>query len=64
MHYSRNARANSDALTKHTSALDVKVDVTEKQTKLDQDSSHPHVNLSWRQLLGYYLKLSKIRLTG
>ena len=64
MQYSKEARISSDALTKHSAGLNIGLDVGPKQSEVVQEQSDASTQLSWKQKLGYYLRLSKIRLTG
>ena len=62
--YSKEARISSDALTKHSPGLNIGLDVGLKKSEAVQDQNDALAQLSWRQKLRYYLRLSKIRLTG
>ncbi len=62
--YSKEARISSDALTKHSPGLNIGLDVDLKQSEVVQEQFDVPSQLSWKQKLQYYLRLSKIRLTG
>ncbi|CAB4015371.1 protoheme IX farnesyltransferase, mitochondrial, partial [Paramuricea clavata] len=62
--YSKEARVSSDTLSKHSPGLNIGLDVGLKHREVVQDQCDIPSQLSWKQKLRYYLRLSKIRLTG
>ena len=64
MQYSKEARVSSDTLSKHSPGLNIGLDVGLKHREVVQDQYDVPLQLSWKQKLRYYLRLSKIRLTG
>lgn len=66
VHYTKEVRCASETLNKSSSDIALGLDPGVKTEHVQEDtlSVDNSLKLSWKQKFGYYLRLSKYRLTG